>query len=75
MATSEPSYEVRLAESAEPPVLANEEWRTVDANGAAVSNLGRYSNFRRYQHAAAREERIRERHDRRENDRHASRCS
>ena len=46
MTTPLPNYEVRFAEFAEPPVLANEEWRTVDANGAAVSNLGRYRNFR-----------------------------
>ena len=41
-----PSYEVRFADSAEPPLLDGEEWRTVDANGAAVSSYGRYRNFR-----------------------------
>ena len=41
-----PSYEVRFADSAEPLLLDGEEWRTVDANGAAVSSYGRYRNFR-----------------------------
>ena len=42
----EPSYEVRFADPAEPPLLDGEEWRTVDANGAAVSSHGRYRNYR-----------------------------
>ena len=42
----EPSYEVRFADPAEPPLLDGEEWRTVDANGAAVSSHGRYRNSR-----------------------------
>ena len=42
----EPSYEVRFADPAEPPLLDGEEWRTVDSNGAAVPSHGRYRNSR-----------------------------